>query len=76
MAARPKQPNRAPRRKGGAGSARIALLVVFLLALFGIVAGRLMWLQLVEAKAYAKAAEAQRTQEIVLTPRRGPLCGW
>jgi cell division protein FtsI (penicillin-binding protein 3) len=47
--------------------------VVFLLTLFAVVGGRLMWLQLVEAKAYAKAAEAQRTQEIVLTPRRGAI---
>jgi len=48
------------------------LLAVFLLA-FGIVAGRLMWVQIVSAPALTRKATAQRLRDIELPPRRGTI---
>ena len=57
----------------GGGSERIVVLVVVLLALFTLVGGRLVWLQVAEAADFSRAAEAQRTQEITLPPKRGAI---
>jgi cell division protein FtsI/penicillin-binding protein 2 len=49
---------------------------VLLLVLTGILvslAGRLAWIQGLEASAYAKKAADQRTRDMVVTPRRGVI---
>ena len=62
-----------PRRVRAAGSGRIVVLLLVLLATFTVIAARLTWLQTAEAGEFARRAESQRTQEIVLTPRRGAI---
>ena len=48
------------------------LLLAFMMA-FVVVTGRLLWVQGVSAKAYAKLAERQRVRDIELTPWRGAI---
>ena len=62
-----------PRRPAAGGAGRILVLLLFLVATFALVAGRLTWLQTAEAGEFSRRAEQQRTQEIVLTPRRGAI---
>ncbi len=59
-----------PRRKDN--SRHALLLAVFLLG-FLIVAGRLMWVQVVSAPALTRKATAQRLRDIELPPRRGTI---
>ncbi len=66
------KPKSARKARSG-GSVRILTLLIVLTALFLGIGARLVWLQVVEAAAYTKLAEAQRTQEIVLDPRRGAI---
>ncbi len=69
-----KKPKPTARRKVRTGSSgRILSLLLALTALFLVIGGRLVWLQVAEARAYSKLAEQQRTQEIVLSPRRGAI---
>ncbi len=49
-----------------------ALMALFLLA-FVALAARLVWIQVVEASAYAEKATAQRMRDIELSPRRGTI---
>lgn len=48
------------------------LVLTFALA-FLAVAGRLVWIQVVEAPAYAARAKAQRMRDVELAPRRGTI---
>ncbi|MGV8082480.1 MAG: peptidoglycan D,D-transpeptidase FtsI family protein [Coriobacteriia bacterium] len=63
----------ARRRSNSSGTGR----VVFLLGLFGIllmvVFGRLVWIQVVDSKAYAQQATAQRMTDVVLKAHRGTI---
>jgi len=52
---------------------RHALLLVLFLLVFGAVALRLMWVQVVSAPALARKATAQRLRDIELPPRRGTI---
>jgi cell division protein FtsI/penicillin-binding protein 2 len=49
-----------------------SLLLVLAVALLGL-AGRLLWIQGIEAPAYAKKAAEQRTRDMVITPKRGVI---
>ena len=62
-----------PSGRVAGGSTRIAVMVVGVFLVFGIVAGRLVWLQTAKAAEFSRAAEAQRTQTVTLTPRRGAI---
>jgi len=50
----------------------VALLTVIIITLV-VVAGRLVYIQLIAGPEYAAAAEAQRTRDVTLTPRRGSI---
>ncbi len=54
-------------------SARSAALFWTLAAVLGVVAVRLVWIQVLQAPAFAQMAEDQRTRDIVLSPRRGAI---
>ncbi len=63
-----------PGGSGGGGSDRgLSVTRRVFLALFGIVALRLGWLQVVDAPRLAKRAEEQRTNTIPLHARRGTI---
>lgn len=65
------------RRRSSAGgkrpsrSGRFSSLLAILILALGIVAGRLVYVQLVIGPTYAAAAAEQRTSDIVLNPQRG-----
>jgi cell division protein FtsI (penicillin-binding protein 3) len=56
-----------------ADSGRFAFLFLALAVLFGVVAFRLVWVQVVAAPAYADKAKAQRMRDIEIAPRRGTI---
>lgn len=60
---------RGPRER----SARYVFLLAVLIVGFVIVAGRLVWLQVVEGPAYAKMALDQRHREMDIPPERGSI---
>lgn len=60
------------RKRAAHGSRFSFLLVVLLLGLIAVV-GRLVYLQVVAAPAFAAQASAQRTRDITLAPRRGSI---
>lgn len=62
---------RASRARGG--NDRPAALFAILAALLGVVALRLVYIQVVAAPVYAAKATAQRMRDIELTPRRGTI---
>ena len=64
--------SRRTRRAFADGRRYVVLLSVFLLA-FAIVAGRLLWVQVIEAPALNQKATAQRLRDIELPPRRGTI---
>ena len=49
------------------------MLVLTFAFAFLMVAGRLVWIQVVEAPAYAARAKAQRMRDVELAPRRGTI---
>lgn len=49
------------------------MLVLMFAFAFLMVAGRLVWIQVVEAPAYAAQAKAQRMRDVELAPRRGTI---
>lgn len=59
-----------PRRSD---NSRYALLLALFLLGFVVVAGRLMWVQVVSAPALTRKATAQRLRDIELPPRRGTI---
>jgi len=64
---------RKKRGKTGAGSGRFVFLgVAITLALLAIT-GRLIELHVIDAPAYARLAEEQRTRDMELSPRRGTI---
>ena len=52
---------------------RSRFLVVLMIALLAVVAGRLVWIQVVQASELAQMAQRQRTRDIVLPARRGSI---
>ena len=62
---------RRPRRVRGGG--RHLWLLGLMVAVLGAVAVRLVWIQAVSAPVYAAMAEAQRSQDTTLGPRRGAI---
>ena len=60
-------------RASGDVRERFTLLAAFCLFLLGIVAVRLVWIQVVQAPAFAAIAEKQRVRNVVLSPRRGAI---
>lgn len=64
-------------RYGGSGSGGfdrgIDIVFVTMLALFALVAARLVWLQVFSARNLSEAAEYSRTDEITLRARRGTI---
>ena len=69
MAGKPTKKRRAP----GSDGRRIRVLVLTFAFAFLMVAGRLVWIQVVEAPAYAAQAKAQRMRDVELAPRRGTI---
>lgn len=61
------------RRTKPSGGGRHAFLVVTFLAMFALVAGRLLWIQVVRAPALSAKATAQRLKDIELSPQRGTI---
>lgn len=61
---------RKPRRSG---SGRHAFLLIVFLISFAVIAGRLMWVQIVQAPALTRKATAQRLKDIELPARRGTI---
>jgi cell division protein FtsI (penicillin-binding protein 3) len=59
------------RRERPQRTGRFSSLLVFLLAVLVVVAGRLVYIQTVVGPTYAEAAADQRTSDIVLSPQRG-----
>jgi cell division protein FtsI (penicillin-binding protein 3) len=66
-----KVPQDKPRSKSPKG--RFGTLFLGLALLLMVVAGRLVWLQVVAAPAFAAKAYRQRVQDIALSPKRGAI---
>lgn len=65
--------NKKKRQVPGSDGRRIRVLVLTFALAFLAVAGRLVWIQVVEAPAYADRAKAQRMRDVELAPRRGTI---
>jgi cell division protein FtsI (penicillin-binding protein 3) len=52
---------------------RPGILLVILLAMLSVVAGRLAWIQVVQAKELTATAAQQRLRDLTLPPRRGSI---
>jgi cell division protein FtsI (penicillin-binding protein 3) len=52
---------------------RFVVVLMALLLCLGGLAGRLAWIQVVEAPAYAKRATDQRLRDMTITPKRGAI---
>jgi cell division protein FtsI (penicillin-binding protein 3) len=63
----------AKRRSRTSGSGRFAFLLVVLAALLLVIAGRLVYVQIIEAPVYSAKATAQRMRDIELPPLRGTI---
>ncbi len=63
----------AQRRRRSPGSGRFTFLLFALGALFGIIAMRLVWLQVVRAPEYTARASNQRMRDIEVPARRGTI---
>ncbi len=63
---------RRKRRAPSDGRRHAVLLSIFLVA-FALVAGRLLWVQVIEAPALNQKATTQRLRDIELPPRRGTI---
>ena len=61
------------RRKRASGSGRFALLLILLSLLLFVIAGRLVYVQVIEAPVYAAKATAQRQRDIQIPPLRGTI---
>lgn len=67
------QPPRKKTRRGVTGARRLRALVFVFGVAFLVIAGRLVWIQVVKAPAYAALATAQRMRDVELAPRRGTI---
>jgi cell division protein FtsI (penicillin-binding protein 3) len=63
----------AQRRMRSSGSGRFAFLLVALSFLFLVIAGRLVYVQVIAAPTYAAKATSQRMRDIELPPLRGTI---
>jgi cell division protein FtsI (penicillin-binding protein 3) len=63
----------AKRRSRTSGSGRFAFLLVVLAALLLVIAGRLVYVQIIQAPVYSAKATAQRMRDIELPPLRGTI---
>lgn len=62
-----------PHPRPTARSNRAAFMFVVMAAMLAVVAGRLVWIQAVEAKELASRAEKQRMRDMTLSPHRGAI---
>jgi cell division protein FtsI (penicillin-binding protein 3) len=61
------------RRPSSSSAGRLSLLLVFMVALLAIVAGRLAFIQVVQARELTAKAEKQRLRDVTLSARRGSI---